>query len=340
MQKFFTTLSALLFCVAPLTAQYTETINSNRPGFSQGAFSVGNGVLQLEGGVGYGTEKHRLLNTETTGYLADYAIRYGFLFEELEVSFMGTYQSNAITDTRVVNGTPFYNQNFKGNTLGLKYLVYDPYIKRTLQGPNLYSWKANNRTQWRDLVPAVALYAGLNFETAENPFTPGPGSSINPKVVLATQNNFLGGWVFVTNIIADRLGTDFPTYGYIATLTHAFTPRFSGFVENQGFKSDFYADQLLRGGLAYLFHKGFQIDASLTFNLKDTPELLYGRLGASYRFDFHAGDDFLEEKGRAGKQTRKENKAKARAKKKTKEKQGKEGDSTDDGDGGSTNGTL
>ena len=33
-----------------LNSQYTETINSNRPGSSQGAFSVGKNVLQFETG--------------------------------------------------------------------------------------------------------------------------------------------------------------------------------------------------------------------------------------------------------------------------------------------------
>ena len=47
-----------------LFAQYTETINSNRPGRSQGAFSVGNGVLQGEAGLRAGRDNHDLLNTE------------------------------------------------------------------------------------------------------------------------------------------------------------------------------------------------------------------------------------------------------------------------------------
>ena len=33
-----------------LNSQYTETINSNRPGSSHGAFSVGKNVLQIESG--------------------------------------------------------------------------------------------------------------------------------------------------------------------------------------------------------------------------------------------------------------------------------------------------
>ena len=64
------------------TAQYTETINNNRPGASQGAFSVGTNVLQLESGVAFGKEQHRLRQTETNACTIDYAGRYGVWQEE------------------------------------------------------------------------------------------------------------------------------------------------------------------------------------------------------------------------------------------------------------------
>jgi hypothetical protein len=45
----------------------------------------------------------------------------------------------------------------------------------------------------------------------------------------------------------------FPSY-YTLTLTR-FNDKWSGFVENQGFKSDFYSDAIVRGGAAYLLNK-------------------------------------------------------------------------------------
>jgi hypothetical protein len=42
--------------------------------------------------------------------------------------------------------------------------------------------------------------------------------------------------------------------------------KWSGFVENQGFKSDFYSDR--RGGVAYLINNNLQIDASISTILK------------------------------------------------------------------------
>ncbi len=290
-----------LFCFKTVSAQYTETINSNRPGASQGAFSVGKKVLQFETGLGIGSEEHSILFTETDAFLIEYNVRYGFWKEELEVSLIGVYQSNSITLKPEGSILIDYKEsNFKYNRLGAKYLFYDPYRKREQIGPNLYSWKANNKFQWKDLIPAVSLYAGANFDTANNLFTPGTESSISPTVAISTQNNWLGGWVFVTNIIADRFTEDEPSYSYILTLTHAFNPKFSAFIENQGIKGDFYADQLLRGGAAYLFNNDFQVDASIMTNFKDTPSRLYGRLGVSYRYDMHKQDEFIAEKGKSG----------------------------------------
>jgi hypothetical protein len=38
--------------------------------------------------------------------------------------------------------------------------------------------------------------------------------------MLITQNHLGDGtWVFVTNIIADYIATDYPSYGYVLTLT-------------------------------------------------------------------------------------------------------------------------
>ncbi|MBT8256780.1 MAG: transporter [Bacteroidia bacterium] len=300
-------------------AQYTDMINTNRPGGSQGAFSVGKKVLQFETGLSIGKEEHRLLRTETNAFRWDYSARYGVWKEELEVSIIGSFQRNKVNDTQGIGAESIFS-NFRSNTIGAKYLIYDPYKKKVLEGPNLRSWKANNRWQWSDLIPAVSIYAGANFDFADNPFTPELDSQISPKIVLSTQNNWIGGFVLVTNIIADRVTTDFPSYGYIITLTHATNDYFSIFLENQGFKSDFYADQLLRGGVAALINANFHVDLSGTINFKDTPSLWYVRAGMAYRFDMHSDDEFLEEKGKAGREARRVEKNKNRALKKEKKR--------------------
>ena len=315
--SFLLTILALSSCFIA-SGQYTETINNNRPGGSQGAFSVGTNVLQFETGFGIGQEDHVLLKTQTDAFSLDYSARFGFWKEELEVILTGEFQSNTITDTRSGASNVYDQRNFRSNTLGIKYLVYDPYIKRELNGPNLLSWKANNRFSWDELIPAISIYAGANFDSANNAFTPEDPFTISPKVSIQTQNNFKSGFVLVTNIIADRFTTQTPTYGYIVTLTYCISDWFSLFAEKQGFDSDFYADNIVRFGAAALITKDWQVDASLLYSLKDTPSRTYGRIGVSYRFDFHDSDEFLEEKGKAGREIKKVEREKTKREKRKK----------------------
>jgi len=261
--------------------QHTDQINSNRPGETMSAYAVGKSVIQIETGV-YGIKQnHSVLNYDANGFGVDATLRWGLFLERLELIADIQYQNEKYT-------TLFNSSNradFKQTVLGAKYLIYDPF-KNYEKKVNIYSYKANRAFNWRQLIPAVSLFAGANFTMAENPYSFSPESSISPKIILITQNHLGDGkWVFVTNIIADYVTTDLPSYGYVLTLTRGFNDKWSGFVENQGFKSDFYSDAIVRGGAAYLVSKDLQIDASISTSFKDTPSALYGGIGFSWRYD-------------------------------------------------------
>lgn len=279
----------MLLCLFPLSslAQYTETINSNRPGASFGAFSVGTNVIQLEGGIGFGNNTHDLRKTDTDLTFFDYSIRYGLFLEELEVILEGRFLS-ANQSTLVGNlESQSKATNFETNTFGVKYLIYDPYKKRQNEGPNVYSYFADKKLKWSDLVPAVSIYAGANLLFGENSFMFEDEPSVSPKLAISTQNNF-DRTVVVINLIADKFTTDFPSYSGIFTVTHALTNRFSIFGEYQAIISDIYSDDIMRAGGAYLFNKDFQLDFFGLTNFKDTPQRWLFGLGLSYRFDqFH-----------------------------------------------------
>jgi hypothetical protein len=268
-------------------AQYTEVINSNRPGLSESAFSVGTNVVQFEVGAFTVKEEHTPLQYEVSGFGIDFSVRYGLLFEQLEISLDGVYQNDNITFNS--GSVPFEDKraNFRNLTLGAKYLLYDPYKNAEEAKPNLYSYHANRRFQWKSLIPAVSVYVGGNFDTKDNPYTAPDVEGFSPKVMIATQNNFNGGWVFVMNLIKDRIGSEFSDFQYIFTLTHSFTPQWVVFGEAQGINSDFYADNIFRFGGAYLWSQNFQLDANIAFNTKDTPSVFNIAFGASYRLDFH-----------------------------------------------------
>ena len=263
--------------------QYTDVINSNRPGKSQSAFSVGKTVIQAEGGF-YGIqEEHNDLKYEANGFGSDLSIRYGAFFEQFELNLDLQYQQDWYT-APLVNET---RSGLKQTTIGAKYLVYDPFKNLREDKPDLYSWKANHslKFKWNQLIPAVAVYAGVNLKVGNNPFFPDDNSIISPKMMVITQNHFGTKWVFVNNIYMDKFLTNYETVGLVSTLTRGFNMRWSGFLEFQATKSDLYADFFFRGGAAYLIKENIQIDASVVKNIKETPSLLGASIGLSWRFD-------------------------------------------------------
>lgn len=274
-------IAAIVLLPSVFYSQHTDQINSNRPGETMSAYAVGKSVIQIETGV-YGIkQKHSLLNYDSNGFGIDATVRWGLFLERLELIADIQYQNetyNALFNTTSI-------ADFKQTILGAKYLLYDPF-KNYEKKINIHSWKANRKFSWRQLVPAVSVFAGANFTMAENPYSFSPEASISPKIILITQNHLGDGkWVFVTNFIADYVTTDFPSYGYVLTLTRGFTDKWSGFIENQGYKSDFYSDAIIRGGAAYLVNKNLQVDASISNSLKTTPSILYGGIGVSWRYD-------------------------------------------------------
>ena len=263
-------------------SQYTEIINSNRPGSSSGAFSVGKNILQLENGFYYTNEEHQLLNYKVKGFGADFKIRYGFLLDKLELVIDGVFQADNFTDNRYSPSNSFDRKNFKKFKIGAKYLVYDP-KKGQVDKPNLYSYWANKKFKWKNLIPAVSTYIGINFDSENNPYTGSNLSGISPSAAIFTQSNITNRSVITTNLIFERIGSSQNDLEYIISLTHAFSENMIGFIETHAIKSDFYAENKMNLGAAYLFSNNLQIDISATVNFKDTPQIFNGGLGLSYR---------------------------------------------------------
>ena len=314
--------SLFLIIASNLHAQYTETINSNRPGQSQGAFAVGTNVIQLETGPYFGNDEHSGLGTDTDIWGVDYQLRYGLLFERLELNLTGAFESQSIFRDFLGTVTESSIRNFKSNTIGAKYLIFDPYVSLEEDKPNLYSWKANRRFKWKNLIPAISIYAGANFSFGDNPYLFEGEGKFSPKAAIITQNNW-GRWVLVMNLIADKLSEDFRSYTGIITVTHTLNPNLAIFGEYQGIKGDIYADDILRAGGAYLIGNNFQFDVSGLINFKDTPSKWQVAAGVSYRLDLHKVDEFLEDSNEG-------NRRRQRSEKLSRENEG-EGDNNGDG---------
>lgn len=293
------------FSTSAIYAQFTDDINSNRPGESMSGFSVGKTVFQMEAGI-YGiAEDHSILNTDSKGFGLDLALRYGAFLEQLEFIANFQYQADQYN-------TPLGSENrsaLKKMTLGAKYLIYDPF-KNYEEKVNIYSWKANHRFKWRQFIPAVGVYAGANINFSNNPYTFPTDPKISPKLMVITQNHFGNRYVFVMNIIADKISSDFPSYGGIATLTYGINPDWSAFIEGQAYQSDYYSDGIARIGAAYLLRPNLQLDASISKNVKDTPSIFYGGIGVSWRFDGSYKDILIDIPGKDDSKDKKDKKKK------------------------------
>lgn len=285
-------LAFMVAACSSLTAQYTETINSNRPGESQGAFSVGTNVFQIETGFDLGNDTHDLLQTDRDILGYNLNLRYGLFFEKLELNGLMRYQRDEVSFLSG-SSTARTLAGLENLQLGAKYLIYDPY-KYSKEEVNLYSYHANHRFRWKTLIPVVSLYAGAVFDFSGNEFNALREEGISPNIALILQHNW-GRWVWVNNIIVDRAGTEFPTNSWITTLTHSFTQKFAGFFEYQLIDGDLYSDNLIRGGAAYLITKNFQVDLGGLVNFKNTPSRWNVSAGFSYRLDLHSKDEVIKE---------------------------------------------
>jgi hypothetical protein len=311
-------------------AQYTDQINSNRPGASIGAFAVGKNVIQAEAGLAFRSFTHAGYNNSTfKGGVGFLSLRWGFLLETLELTYEGQYLIGTLNSNLYSQTTQYSQSGFLQNFIGIKYLIYDPFKKE--KQTNVYSWKANNGFKIRDLIPAVSLTLGSNVSFEQNnpfPYNNVFGNLYRPVLfqnlgirfdeepffhlrgTLATQSHFLGTWVFVTNFTYDRYLSKYPQKSYILTLTHTLDPLWSVYIENQGRFSDLYKNYFFRMGAAYLWSDNIQIEATLGSSLKNTPHQLFLNAGISYRLDFHedyiTAEDVLEKKLK--KQQRQDNK--------------------------------
>ncbi|PIE49948.1 MAG: hypothetical protein CSA39_00010 [Flavobacteriales bacterium] len=281
----------LFLCYHTGHTQYTELINSKRPGFSDSPFSVGTNVLQFEGGFFYKNQNNEKDHIKSFG--SDLMVRYGKFFKRLEMNLNVRYQHDDVTfkDTSFSMAGSHLSQL----NLGVKFLVYTPTY--TDKSKEIRSWKKRHSFDWKRLIPAVAVYAGGNFPVTKNYVGGYYGKFIkdswSPKFAIYTQNNLSKKLVFIANLVADKLFTEERENSYILTATYSFNEKWSVFAEHQGFfKKNIPNDYQYGGGLAYLFNRNLQVDlAARTINDRDGTTFSVNT-GLSWRLDRHK-DDYI-----------------------------------------------
>ncbi len=279
--RFFTAFF-ILFLSLKISAQYTEVINSKRPGFSESPFGVGSKVYQFESGIFYLKDDHPEFFRLHKSLGTDLFFRTGFISEKLEINANLILQKDKIAQNLLID-----DYGIKGGisslTIGGKYLFYMPTYKDPSK--EIRSWKAKMAFDWKRLIPSVGLYIGLNTNLLSHDYKK---PSISPKASLLLQNDFSDDLKLITNVVGDYLTiNENRSLGYITTLTYAITPQFSIFGEHQGTYTKYTKNYSLGGGVAYLFSKDLQLDLHARNNLQLDYFNLYANIGLSYRIDNH-----------------------------------------------------
>ena len=285
-----------------INAQYTEIINSKRPGLSESPYGVGTDVLQIEGGMFVGWSKSDQPLAKADPFGAAVFLRYGKFIEKLEINANIAYQKNEL----LYNDGMTPSTNISGIsrlTIGAKYMIYQKEFDD--KSKEIRSWKKRTAFDKKRLIPSIGAYAGVNTNFLSEDYK---DEKISYKGAVLLQNDFSDRLVLITNLIADNITSDYSVYSYILTMTYALTNRWSVFGEHQG---DFYKnssnDFHVAGGVAYLFTRDLQVDAAIRTNLSTTESLLLANIGASYRFDWHKDKEIIrDENGNEMKPQKKE----------------------------------
>ncbi|WP_299625134.1 transporter [uncultured Tenacibaculum sp.] len=287
MKRFFYVLQLLV--AIPLFAQYTDVINSNRPGFSESPYSVGIGVYQLETSIfhrQFEAQTPIFSNPRATGL--DLHFRMGAFDEKLEFNLTTSIQQSQFAFTNVFQSTR--SEFGLGQlTIAAKYLVFKP--KYQDKSKEIRSWKKRHSFDWKRWIPHVAVYGGINFGPVLDDFHARGG--ITPKIGVLLQNEFSHKLNVVTNIYYNYMFGDLPEFSYVVTGTYNFNDKWSGFAEHQALFNKNENQSNLGVGAAYLFNKNLQINSSLRGTFQEETVGFYGSIGVSYRIDKHV-DQFEE----------------------------------------------
>ena len=264
-----------------INAQYTNIINSKRPGLSESPYSVGTNVYQFESGFFYRSSDHPSLLENPNSYGSNLFFRLGKFREKLELNANIAYQIDEIKNPL---GENYHVNGLSELTVGLKYLVYQQEL--TDKSKEIRSMKRRMAFDWKRLIPSVGIYAGVHTNFIGKDYKSDEGISYKGAVLL--QNEISNRLVLLTNLYADNYSSEEKYYGHIVTATFAMNELWSVFIENDGKYKDGEPPSFQFGsGVAYLFSNNLQIDLSARTNFFDDYAYYSFSAGFAWRLDKH-----------------------------------------------------
>ncbi|WP_139959400.1 transporter [Flavicella sediminum] len=277
-----------LLCYTFGQAQYTDVINSNRPGLSESPFAVGIGVTQLEAGFVHQYIKDRSAPNSIEENYFTQTLRRSFFSEKLEFSLsasQNTFRNNLSTNR--------YKGFISSYGFGVKYLIYQPKIEK--QPKEIRSWYRKHKFDWKRLIPTVGFKIGGTFYNGPN-LIPYPsqsiyqqreGSDYGTNFTLLLQNDLNDFWVVTSNLFYAKIPDHRDQFDFIVSSNYTLSEAWAVFGEIEKPLNASIFTGNFRTGLAYLQNDNFQLDFHLNSGLTNTETLIGFGVGASYRIDRH-----------------------------------------------------
>lgn len=303
MVKHYGFLCLLFFC-SKMTAQYTDVINSNRPGFSESPFAVGLGVVQIEGGFTHQLYKNRTTNKRLATNQLRQTVRMGAFSERFE------WNGFAFQDNNYFYIDPFEQRRAGASFgIGIKYLLYHHNYQKPKE---IRSWKEKNAFDWKRLIPSVGIATSASFYTAPklnsiDPnlpkdllFQPTPlfsftsthtrentsNSNFLSRIALLLQNDLNDHWVVTTNLVYNKTYNREDQYAISLSSNYVLSDRWAVFGETRHvIRPEHTAEASV--GTAFLANQDLQFDAAIHGGVTELGRSIGFSIGASYRFDKH-----------------------------------------------------
>jgi len=211
-------------------AQFYETIRTGRPGNSIGAFTVGQGIFQVQSGFDYfGTQTNSSNYRE--GFLNNTIIRFG-LTEPFEISALVEYKTETITENDIQRQT----NGLSALDVGMRYHIYTG----------------------KGLVPSIGFQFRTRLPVLSDEYQI---EDIAPRFLVVTSQKLSEAFTLITNWGAAWNGNNSSPRGtYVVNLSFPFNDKLGAFVEAFGGLQQESSTLNFDTGFAWLINNDLQLD--------------------------------------------------------------------------------
>ncbi|NIJ46020.1 hypothetical protein FHR24_002498 [Wenyingzhuangia heitensis] len=275
MNRFLLSFFCFILFTATNYAQYTNIINSNKPGHTETPYALGTNVIQFENTILYNTLDSQ--NIKSNSFSNDFNLRIGFWKEKLEASLDHKFTTQNFTGTnRNITGTEMLS-------VGLKYLIYQHITKESAEVKK--SWKRRYGFKYNGLIPSVAAKFEINSPLTNLNFNNGGRTTFSTSII---AQNHINKRVRVNNQLDYKyIGGDFPEFIYTLSSSYVMAKRFNPYAEVRYHQVNDFNFFNVGIGTPFLVNKDLSVAVHMNAALgKNTLGSEFG-INASYRIDNH-----------------------------------------------------